>query len=175
MIEDAAAFASFSVMTPIEEAERTMYRWLGAGRPLSMDGISKQLRTTREARLRSVRDLAAWQVMSLRASFSPIVERQFSTWTWGYGPAKSSFAMALAGLGHLACIDRRIARKHGFDQDELDKWPAYLSAVSRIYPDEPDSASAQAAEWFKDLAVERYVTTHEVMLGRPRPQLELRL
>lgn len=171
LIEDGAAFASFSIMTPVEDAERTMRRWLAAGRPLSMEGISKQLRHSREHRLRTVHELAPWQLVSLCASYSPIVERQFATWTWGYGPAKASFAMALAGIGTLACIDRRIARKHGLRIADLDAWPAYMEAVERIYPGTHDSASAQATEWFRDLAAERYDTQHDVMLGKPAAQL----
>jgi hypothetical protein len=171
MIEDGAAFASFSVMTPIEEAERTMRRWLEAGRPLSMAGISNQLPRTREIRLQSVHELEPWQVVALAHCSSPELEQRFFGWTWGYGPAKASFAMALAGIGTLACIDRRIARKYGLTVTDLSDWGVYLKAVDFIYPDDEDSASSQAYEWFKDLAAERYDTQHEVMLGVPPPQL----
>lgn len=175
MIEDAAAFASFSIMTPIEDAEKTMRRWLEAGRPTSLMTISSQLRETRELRLHAVRALAPWQIVTLINNFSPFAEKAFAAWTWGYGPAKASFAMALAGIGTLACIDRRIARKYGLEVTDLSDWAVYLKAVKWIYPDEPDSASAQAVEWFRDLAVERYSTQHEVMLGIPDPQLALGL
>lgn len=175
MIEDGAAFASFSIMTPIEDAEKTMRRWLEAGRPSSLAGISNQLRETREHRLWSVQQLAPWHVVSLSHALSPEAEQRFANWTWGYGPAKASFAMALAGIGYMACIDRRIARKYGLAVADLADWDVYLKVVDAIYPQEMDSASAQAHEWFKDLAAERYDTQHEVMLGMPHPQLILAL
>lgn len=175
MMQDGAAFASFSVMTPIEDAERTMRRWVEAGRPMSLEGISNQLRTTRERRLRAVASLMPWQVVALACSFTPQLEEQFARWTWGYGPAKASFAMALAGKGTLACLDRRIIRKHNLDPEVMHRWPDYLAAVELVYPGDPDSASSQAWEWFRDLAAERYETAHDVILGRPDPQGRLSL
>lgn len=170
MLVDGAAFASFSIMTPIEDAESTMRRWLVAGRPTDLRLISRQLRETREHRLRAVAALDPWRIVALANSFSPFAEQAFAEWTWGYGPAKASFALALAGLGTLACLDRRIIRKHALDPEVLHRWPDYLAAVARVYPGERDSASAQAVEWFRDLASERFDTAHDVMLGIPHPQ-----
>lgn len=174
-VEVGAAFASFSIMTTTEEAERLLRRWIAAGRPTSLVGLTDQLRATREHRLVSVAALADAQIAFFGMTSSPNTERIFAQLTWGYGPTKASFAMACAGLGYLPCIDRRLQRKYAIPDKDLERWPTYLDWCERLYPKIEDKASAGAYEWLDDLARERYSTQHELLLGLPAPQLELAL
>lgn len=171
MIELGAAFANFSIRTPTEDAERTLRRWMDAGRPLDLRGITEQLRATRERRMLSVAALSRLQIMTLCGLHSPLAEAAFMQLTWGYGPAKASFAMALSGIGTMACIDRRMISKYHIQPDRLDKMTSYIAVVDELYPDSQDSASACAIEWLHDLARQRYETQHELMLGVPWPQM----
>lgn len=173
--ETGAAFASFSIMTPTEDAERLLRRWVEAGCPVSLEGLSEQLRATREHRLVSVRALLDSQIAFLGMTQSPNTERIFAQLTWGYGPTKASFAMACAGIGYLPCIDRRLQAKYAIPDRDLEKWPSYLDWCERLYPGVWDKASAGANEWLTDLARDRYATQHELLLGLPAPQLELPL
>ncbi|MGH8304505.1 MAG: hypothetical protein ACRETG_02730 [Steroidobacteraceae bacterium] len=173
MIEDGAAFASFSIMTPTETAERLFRRWIEAGRPVILTGITKQLSVTRERRLLSVTLLSDMQVEFLSCMRSPNLDRIFAQWTWGYGPAKASFAMACAGIGQLPCLDRRLMKKHDIPEHDLERWPGYLDWCERLYPGIDDKASAGAREWLIDPSAERYETDHDVLLGGPSPQLLL--
>lgn len=175
LITVGAAFASFSIMTPTEDAERLMRKWIAAGMPTSLGGITEQLRETREHRLYAVNGLSDLAIVYLAGMRSPNVERFFAQWSWGYGPTKASFAMACAGHGYLPCLDRRLQRKYRIPDRDLEKWDTYLEWCERIYPNVEDKASAGAIEWLTDLAQERYSTQHELLLGVPAPQLELEL
>lgn len=182
LLEDGATFASFTIQQATERAEIEFDRWISAGRPADVRTSGRQyLWQAANRRLASVRALTDAQVLELATVGSPRAEQLFAQLTWGYGPAKASFALACAGFGRQGCIDGRLTQKHRTRLDALAhnlgardwqtgltrnlRWDLYQVALKDLWPGD-DSATGQWSEWLEDLAAERYRTDHAGALTR---------
>lgn len=178
LLTDGATFASLTIQAATARAEATFTRWLELGRPddITLTG-DLYLATSRNRRLASVRALTDGQILEIASAGSPLAEQLFRAATFGYGYAKSAFALACAGFGRLGCIDSKLERKHAARLAALAAghgardWPAgirskagrdlYLAALEALWPG-PDSASGQWLEWLADL---EFSTDHGILTG----------
>lgn len=169
LLEDGATFASFSIKTPTAAAEAHFARWLALGRPANLRRVRGNLRAQCEQRLYALRNLSDEEIERIARAGSPQAERIFAELTWGYGPAKASFALACAGFGRLACLDTRAIVKYSLQYFEPkwkktrpSGWTSYLGIVGELYPGD-DSASLQWAEWLTDQAARGFQTEHSFL------------
>lgn len=116
LVQDGATFAAFTIQNRTDNAERAFTAWKTAGRPQDAGEVDdvRRLNYWNQAvkRVASVMALDTADIAAITAAEPRHAEELFASLTWGFGPAKASFALACAGIGRQACLDVHMLRRN---------------------------------------------------------------
>lgn len=174
LLQNGAAFAAMTIQNQTDGAERAFVAWLAEGRPVDGGKAIQRLNYWRQVsrRISSVMALPAGTADTLRDLPAREREEAFARQTWGFGPAKSCFSLACAGIGDQACMDSHLLRRYvneavqvkgflaqrdlkmewGHKDQGKQRFARYFRLADLVFGGPLDCADHAAAQWAEWLA-----------------------
>lgn len=183
-IRRGIVFASFTIQTATELAERDYAKWIATSRPRDVrDAGIPRLAARRNRTIADIHAVPDRDLVALVHRAEPDRIRYLVDRVHGIGIAKASFALACSGIGITGCIDGRLIRKHidhvalraagyvngrapyAIERGTDQGLRLYLTACAALWPDPTgDTAIGQWREWLNDRANEGRTIDHALII-----------